>query len=362
MADNDFTEAERSSIEALIEDIAHGTIREVAAAGPDQADWNSHVARFVGLSWLDAPWFFVELYFYRRMLDAVDYWETGADPYRRQKRLGLDQAIAPARTTISSVDAAYARGVSTDYLLIQLTDAALWGNQVDLSLWPAEDGGTPELDSHDDRLLLDDRPGAIRSLRDRRPPIVDIVLDNAGAELVADLLVADLLLRSDLASQVRLHAKAYPIFVSDAMPADVTETIRHLAADTNPHLRSAGERLRGEASADRLIVTAEPFWVSPLEWRDRPGSIEDSLAESGLVIVKGDANYRRLIGDRHWEFTTPFPDAVGGTPAPLLALRTLKSEVAAGLAAADVARAEEADENWLVNGRWAVASFIPIQM
>ncbi len=362
LADNEFDALATTEVESLIDEIANGSIRELTGSGLDQSSWDSYVAPHAGLTWLDAPWFFVELYFYRRILDAVRYWETQQDPYRRQKTLGLEQAIAPGRITINSVDAAYARGVSTDYLLVQLTDAALWGNQVDLSLWPAEHGGAAAVDSHEDRLLVDHRPAAIRSLRDRRPPPVDIVLDNAGAELVADLLVADLLLRSDLASVVRLHAKAYPIFVSDAMPIDVTETMRHLAADTNPHLRSAGERLAAETGAGRLVVTAEPFWVSPLEWRDRPPSIDEALVGAGLMIVKGDANYRRLLGDRHWDFTTPFDDAVGGVPAPLLALRTLKSEVAAGISQEEVARAAASDDKWLVNGRWAVASFAESEM
>jgi len=362
VADNNFDPTATDAVDTLIGDIEHGTIKALTASGPDQSDWDSYVAPHVGLSWLDAPWFFVELYFYRRILDAVGYWDTGQDPFRRQKILGLEQAIAPGRTTISNVDAGYARGVSTDFLLVQLTDAALWGNQVDLSLWPAEDGGAAAMDSHDERLLVDQRPPAIRSLRDRQPPPVDIVLDNAGAELVADLLVADLLLRSDLTSLIRLHAKAYPVFVSDAMPSDVRETMRHLAADTNPHLRNAGDRLATELNIGRLEVITAPFWVSPLEWRARPGSIDEALADSGLVIVKGDANYRRLLGDRHWGFTTPFAEAIGGSPAPLLALRTLKSEVAAGIGADEVARAEATDSKWLVNGRWAMACFSQTQL
>jgi hypothetical protein len=49
--------------------------------------------------------------------------------------------------------------------------------------------------------------------------------------------------------------------------------------------------------------------------------------------VKGDANYRRLIDDRLWPHDTPLVTAWGYLPAPLVALRTLKSEVCVGLAA-----------------------------
>jgi hypothetical protein len=48
--------------------------------------------------------------------------------------------------------------------------------------------------------------------------------------------------------------------------------------------------------------------------------------------VKGDANYRRLIGDALWPHDTPFAHVLSYFAAPLLALRTLKSEVCVGLA------------------------------
>ena len=106
-------------------------------------------------------------------------------------------------------------------------------------------------------------------------------------------------------------------------------------------------------------VTAHPYWVSPLGWRQRPGDFDAIFGESGLIVVKGDANYRRLVDDRHWDFTTPFSVAVGSTPAPLLVLRTLKSEVAAGLTAPAVTHAAADDPEWLQNGRWAIAGFLP---
>jgi hypothetical protein len=46
------------------------------------------------------------------------------------------------------------------------------------------------------------------------------------------------------------------------------------------------------------------------------------------------------------------------TPAPLLALRTLKAEVAAGLTKAQVAWLDEEDARWMVNGRWGVIQFV----
>ena len=47
--------------------------------------------------------------------------------------------------------------------------------------------------------------------------------------------------------------------------------------------------------------------------------------------MKGDLNYRRLVGDRLWPPTTPFADVTAYFPGPVAALRTLKSDVIVGL-------------------------------
>ena len=82
------------------------------------------------------------------------------------------------------------------------------------------------------------------------------------------------------------------------------------------------------------------------------------LAAADLLLFKGDLNYRKLLGDRMWPAHTPFATALCGfAPAPLLALRTLKSETLAGVAASRVEAAQAADPAWNVNGSTAVIQF-----
>jgi hypothetical protein len=85
--------------------------------------------------------------------------------------------------------------------------------------------------------------------------------------------------------------------------------------------------------------------------------MRQALAESNLLIFKGDANYRRLLGDRHWPYTTPFAAIVHNPPAPVLALRTLKAELAAGLQREQISRLDRREPEWMVNGRWGVIQF-----
>jgi hypothetical protein len=77
-----------------------------------------------------------------------------------------------------------------------------------------------------------------------------------------------------------------------------------------------------------------------------------------LAFVKGDANYRRLLGDLEWDYSSPFEDVVGHYfPCPVCALRTLKAEVGCGMAEEKWKQAEMLDNQWMVNGRFGVVQF-----
>lgn len=66
---------------------------------------------------------------------------------------------------------------------------------------------------------------------------------------------------------------------------------------------------------------------------------------------------RRLLGDRQWAFDTPFADVAAYFPCPVVALRTLKAEVAVGIPAAAAAAAAAADPTWLVSGAFGVVHY-----
>jgi hypothetical protein len=76
------------------------------------------------------------------------------------------------------------------------------------------------------------------------------------------------------------------------------------------------------------------------------------------VISKGDANYRRLVGDCHWDPTTPFQIAAGYFPTTLVALRTLKAELIVGLRQGEAERFQAQDPAWRVNGKRGVIQFL----
>jgi hypothetical protein len=194
---------------------------------------------------------------------------------------------------------------------------------------------------------------------------VVIVLDNCGPELLQDLRLVDVLLQLFNGSLVvELHAKCHPVFVSDALIEDV---LTHIAAlegvsvntgstTTPAHVTYAHElasRLRGHLATGRLKLTQHPFYTSPLAFWDMPEDLRSCFSAATLCITKGDANYRRLLGDRGWDpAQTSWQAALEYWPAEcgVLAVRTCKSPVLAGATEAAMARVRALDPAWLVNG------------
>jgi uncharacterized protein with ATP-grasp and redox domains len=358
--ENDFPPATNRRLEALAEEIPANPIRPLADANaPDAADWEAYVAPYRGQNWLKVPWFFVEYYFYRRILEATRYFQPGegppVDPFAYQKGQGLVTAAETIRALSARQETLLHRGVWSREALGELLARALWGNQADLSLWPAGDAENPHgkiEQQRADQIIVDDTEQAVEYLRRIVPCLrIDLVLDNAGLETVTDLFLADYLLGTNMTQAVHLHLKSYPVFVSDAMVRDVRATVDFLAGDEDEHVQALAARLRRCLDEGRLHLASDVYWSSPLSAWEMPYPVRADLARSQLVISKGDANYRRLLGDRHWPFTTPFADIVRGFPAPLVALRTLKAEVAAGLEPGQAETLAARDPEWLVNGK-----------
>jgi hypothetical protein len=98
-------------------------------------------------------------------------------------------------------------------------------------------------------------------------------------------------------------------------------------------------------------VVPDFFWNGPSFLWDRPERVATEIDHASLVVFKGDANYRRVVGDALWPADVPFREVTSYFPAPLLCVRTLKSDPVVGLAPGVAARLDAVDPEWRINGR-----------
>ena len=154
-------------------------------------------------TWFNTRWLTVECFVYRRLLEAMRKSTELAnyDFFGKQKREAFYGSIAAisnllkVRDTWENQDKSKLRG------LIKLS---LWGNKCDLSI----SAGTSQNFHHDplqqiheleSHLLVDDSEKAvvfIINCMNNKDSVIDIIMDNAGFELVSDLCLAEYLVSS----------------------------------------------------------------------------------------------------------------------------------------------------------------------
>lgn len=345
----DYPDAIQEALERLLRNIENNApIPRI-----DDPVWAALYARHEGESWLDTEWFFAETYFYRLIVEAVRWQQTGRDPFAPRKLAEIRGGAIR-----QSLDRAFGiptgEGRPAEALL-----NALWGNRIDLSYAVSAAHGSA---GTTDDLLVDERLAVVEYLLSREPGEVHVVLDNAGTELAMDFVLTDVLL-DGVAERVILHVKRHPTFVSDATYADVLTLLAEMTGrgDFTKGFGDAGKevgtRLQSALLDGRLLVEPDIFWNSGWFLWEMPPRFESFFARAALVIFKGDANYRRMVGDALWQPQTPFTQVTAYFPAPLLALRSLKSDPIVGLPVGMAERLDREDALWRINGRRGVAQF-----
>mmetsp|Transcript_7297 Transcript_7297/g.10768 ORF Transcript_7297/g.10768 Transcript_7297/m.10768 type:complete len:472 (-) Transcript_7297:104-1519(-) len=387
--ETEFTEMKvTGAFEALRKDLSNAGTTQLTfldeSSSPDAvelAQWRDILSPFIISNkdtWLSAPWCVTEFYVYRRLMQAIGYFDPSSkgyqyDPFAKEKLRGLHSSVASAEGVLDKITSlSQTSDVATGLAIASAF--CLWGNKMDLSIWPtnssAEDlklAFDQILSNSKDNLLHDDTATLIaycQELHGKGGGNIDIIVDNAGFELVVDLCMADYLVASGVAKSVTFQLKAHPTFVSDALEHDLKNTVEYFAsldAGEYPHGRAAGERWLKYLNNQDWVCHEDNFWVQPLPmWQMHDDIFDDLNTRCDLAFVKGDANYRRLLGDCEWDYSAAsFDDVVGAYfPCAVCALRTLKAEVGCGMEAKQVERAKELDpKGWMVTGRFGVVHF-----
>ena len=262
--------------------------------------WEDLPGAVDGLRPSEAAFFDFEFWLYARIAQAVGFGRTGNDPFRATKHRDLDRHLAWAGAALEAT-----AGLPAALAL------ALDANAHDLSQL-----GRPAatIDLGRDLLRID----AAEVSR------LNIIADNFGGEFVADLVLA--VIAAEAGIETALHVKRLPMFVSDTTEEDVA-----LLLEKASRSNRFGARLHAVHDAGRLRLAAHPFWSAPL-FLDRLPIAELGQGPGVLNVLKGDLNFRRAVGDACVAVDTPFAALDTLPVAPMLALRSIKSYCAAGMA------------------------------
>lgn len=185
---------------------------------------------------------------------------------------------------------------------------------------------------------------------------LDRVLSLSADERASALVHASLWgNRADLG--FRISASSEPS-VSDATTADLIACLRRLRQAPG-HVAEAGRRLWQALHTGRLAVRTHAFSCAPWPNHHMPADLAEQFGSAALTIMKGDLNYRRLVGDCYWPPTTPFASLTRYFPGPVAALRTLKSDVVVCLDEQVLTTLDSTGGQWRTNGTHALIQVRP---
>ena len=362
---------------------------------PDIETYNTEFGTLRNRTWQAAPWLYTECYMYRLIHSfftlSTSFWHS-YDMFATSKKSslvgskkGTIELVKRFQGLIQAINEKQAVDEETQKAIFEeMIQISLWGNATDLSLLTSlsveelnSRQGKAVRESNKKNILVDDTEqvwNLLSSLRSSGSSTDShIVLDNAGFELLTDLVFAGYLIQSGYAKKVVLHGKRMPWFVSDVMLDDLDYLIQGfingtIYDDIDPEdqdeLHDAGIYWKGLMDHDKLELRTELFWTTQHPFGRLPivdpGLFED-LADADLVVFKGDLNYRKLTYDGMWPHSTPFSEALGplakkhnGQGVRSLVLRTAKADVCVGL---KPGQDEKLEEGWTRYGKYAMVSY-----
>lgn len=309
----------------------------------DISAYNAEVEQRGASKWLESTWLFSGCYLFRRIqtyFSTSIHWK-GYDIFApskkssfRSSRDAVVELAAQYKTIISGLQSDTPLGGVTSQedlenaeriLFAEIAEICLWGNKTDLSLhanFTKEDiqklQGAEIRKASKTKILVNQINEAFEALNKsakegKQQRRVDFVLDNAGFELFADLILAGYLLSTGLATTVILHPKDFPWFVSDVVPTDFRDLLLALqqaetffqsdpafTAEELDNLSFLYQNWTSLHQEGKLVIQTHPFWThGGSHWRlskTAPDLYED-LKKSDLVVFKGDLNYRKLLAD-----------------------------------------------------------------
>lgn len=353
--------------------------RPIVSELGDEQLWNDFVASLGDEnSFFSACWLYAETYMYRRLNNIFESTTLlkKLDYFQQQKHKALTNSYSAVSEVLQSIDnfnkdkSSKSEEDIGDFFR-KMLKLNLWGNRCDLSITAGQEvkqDGDPFslLEAWDNCIVSDNTVAIWDCMREAKgdpvSTVIDIINDNSGYELFTDLCLADFIIEHKLAGRVNFNVKAIPWYISDVTPKDMRWTLDTLEAHENPLVAAFGKRLKARFEVGSFkLKEVNNFWTSPYEFcrmKEVNPELYAELSQSHLLIFKGDLNYRKLLGDFNFPYTTSFRETLRGfAPTNLCTLRTVKADLISGIAEGLSEQLDAKDDRWMVTGEYGVIQF-----
>jgi len=380
----DFSPRIQSELLQLADHISSNKpIPDLSKLAWDYDRWQAELAPFLGKGWHEVDWFFAETYAFRLVLEVSEYFANSFDPFSEGKRKELEsgspflpikrhlefsQSLGVSIPALNITDTSKNMDSKTkETLLAEAIHTCMWGNKADLSF--SAGGDLDHTQGDRDLLLVNHEWDAAQlllktsnidrnldSISKSEKNEVHIIMDNSGAELAGDLVLAGTILDTTNL-RVVLRPKLYPTYVSDTISKDIYIFLQKAEYHPDEQIVSWAESIRNYLDEGRLVIAPDDFWCRTGFMAECDQRIDQSFARAQLVVVKGDFNYRRFMRDTIWPNTTSGSHAMALNPksllgqSPILFLRTMKSDCLAGIDSQLVDTLDTQEPGWRIQGK-----------
>ena len=337
---NKFSSKISKKLETLLRNIPDAELKPLA----DSSDVNRKINAEIQdkkYRWNNAPFIFVENYLYHRLKEICAYTDRNYDYFAYKKNSDVLLKQDALIKTIENFEKLVSGELSES--VKQVLYSYLIGNTADLSQEKA-------LNKNTMNLLIDDTEKIKNIIGDLNQ--IDIVLDNSGEELLYDILFSYWVLEKTKTTTVNLHFKTFPYFVSDAMKSDFYFLLDVVSKHKKGKQFCA--LINDYIAKGNIVLREDAFWTDTNDFLAMPGRIKKLFSDSGLIIFKGDLNYRKLIEDRHWHHDTNIKEILTRIRNKCLIIRVLKSEIIVGLDSMP----ETSNREWMHNGKYGIIQFV----
>lgn len=344
-------------------------MRNIESNASDVKSYNDYLTQQPNKTYFTAIWLHAECYMYRRIREIFELTEhlRSYDPFSVQKRSAYETNSAAVLQLSKYLVSNLTDSIDTKSEFIKLLKLNLWGNQCDLSF----SSGVVEdcsdwfqiLDSMEANIVSDHSEDVWSAVSDANGTsrIIDIVLDNSGYELFTDLCLADFLISHKFADSIRIYVKNIPWFVSDVMKSDFDWTLHQLLNSKEKDMKYLGERWTKYVNNQIWTIVQDDFFTLPHDYSlmaSTAPALYKQMQEAKVVIFKGDLNYRKLLGEKNWQPSTPCNVALQGFgPSKIVTLRTVKCQLICGLEPGVAEALSVKDPEWETTGKYGVIQY-----